>query len=394
MAKSNANERDIVLFLGAGFSHDAALPLMIEAGDPSRKDNEDLLKHAKNRSRNAAETLIQSTEIFRKFQRFCKQSPTLRDADVENVENIFCIAEAMSESGLNHIELDNQEYQINDLIRHIQIWFWKIYHQLPLINNKREKEVHLDVYERFFKALLGSKAINNFAVITTNYDLVFEYFSFCKYKMPCYYPLGEFKSISLGGGTEPYVYINGQDDKNTKGPLLCKLHGSINYFQNSSSSDTLYVANLLGGDKPVGRSGLWKNELAILAVDAISDIWRDYGNNLSPAIITPTYAKLTGQNWLRNIWHTALDILSNAKKIIFIGYSMPDSDGFMRALVHSALAIRASRPYFVPPQVFVIDPSPNTHQRYQELFHETYKSLSPLTFSEATKSVIPEIFQR
>jgi len=394
----NAKERDIVLFLGAGFSRDAALPLITEAGDPSRKDNEDLLKHAKNRSRNAAETLIQSTEIFRQFQRFCKQSPTLRDTDVENVENIFCIAEAMSESGLNHIELDNREYEINELIRHIRIWFWKIYHQLPLIDKKREKEVHSDVYERFFKALLESKAITNVAVITTNYDLVFEYLSFCKYKMPCYYPLNseESESICLGGGTKPFAYIDGQDDKNTKGPLLCKLHGSINYFQDGSDSDILYVANLLGGGKPIGKSGdkYWKDKPAILAVDAISDIWQDYGNNLSPAIITPTYAKLTRQNWLRNIWYTALHILSKAKKIIFIGYRMPDSDGFMRALIHSALAIRASRPNFIPPQVFVIDPSPNTHQRYQELFHETYKLLSPLPFSEATKSVIPEILQR
>ena len=41
MAVSNNKELDAVLFLGAGFSHDAALPLMTEAGDPSRKDNND-----------------------------------------------------------------------------------------------------------------------------------------------------------------------------------------------------------------------------------------------------------------------------------------------------------------------------------------------------------------
>ncbi len=202
-------------------------------------------------------------------------------------------------------------------------------------------------------------------------------------------------------GNKQFVYIDGQDDNNTKGPLLCKLHGSINYFQDSSVSDKLHVANLLGGDKPIGKSCVspqaidwWKDKPAILTVDAISDIWQDYGNNLSPAIIPPTYAKLTGQKWLRNIWHTALDILSKAKKIIFIGYSMPDSDGFMRALIHSAMAIRASQPNFVPPQVFVIDPCQDTHKRYQELFHETYKPLPPLPFSEATKSIIPDILQR
>lgn len=393
MNTTNKDKRDIVLFLGAGFSCDAGLPLMTEAGDPSRKDNENLPKHAtagrdSSDFRYAAPMLVESTEVFQKFQQFCKQSPTLRDADVNNVENIFCIAEAMSESGLDHVELDNQEYEINEIIRHIQIWLWKVYHQLPMF-----KKIKVE-YEKFFDSLLKSGIYNNFAVVTTNYDLVFEYLSFCKYKMPCYYPLGEFKSIRLGGGTEQYVYINGQDDKNTKGPLLCKLHGSINYFHNSSGSEKLYVADLLGGDKPIGKSGRWKNELAILAVDAIWCIKQACGNNFSPAIIPPTYAKLTGQNWLRNIWHATLNILSRARKIIFIGYSMPDSDGFMRALIHSAQAIRSSRPNFIPLQVFVIDPSPNTHRRYQELFHETYNPLSPLTFSEATKTVIPEILRR
>jgi len=267
MAESKEQERDTVLFLGAGFSCDAGLPLMTEAGDPSRKDNENLPKHASAPHnsplfRYAAPMLVESTEVLRKFQQFCEQSPTLRDTDVENVENVFCIAEAMSESGLNHIELDNQEYKINEIVRHIQIWLWKVYHQLPIY--KKEKAE----YEKFFDSLLESGISNNFAVITTNYDLVFEYLSWKK-NVLSYYPLEESGSISLGGGTEPYVYINGQDDNNTKGPLLCKLHGSINYFQNSSGSDKLYVADLLGGDKHVGKSGRWKNELAILAVDAI-----------------------------------------------------------------------------------------------------------------------------
>ena len=37
-----SNYQDFVLFLGAGFSYDADLPLMTKAGDPNRNDNEDL----------------------------------------------------------------------------------------------------------------------------------------------------------------------------------------------------------------------------------------------------------------------------------------------------------------------------------------------------------------
>ena len=69
MAVSKNKELDVVLFLGAGFSHDAALPLMTEAGDHSRKDNENLPFHASATRdskdfRYAAPMLIESTEVF------------------------------------------------------------------------------------------------------------------------------------------------------------------------------------------------------------------------------------------------------------------------------------------------------------------------------------------
>lgn len=403
MSITNTKESDIVLFLGAGFSHDAYLPTMAEFGDISRNDNEDLWKHAYAKRdskdfRYAAPMLVESAEVFRQFQQFCKKSPTLGDVDVENVETIFCIAEAMYESLYDSdskiMTLNNQEYAIDELIRHMKLWLWKVYHQYPPLNNKKKHKTNPETYTRFFQILRQLDLFQRIAVITTNYDLVFEYLSSNKEnKIPCYYPLEESESISIGGGTKPFVYLNSQDDNNTKRPLLCKLHGSINYFQDTSNSNNLYVANFLGGDKPIGKSGKWKDKLAILAVDAIWCVRNKYGNNFTPAIIPPTYAKLTQQHWLRNIWREAMDALSKAKKIIFIGYSMPDSDGFMRALIHSALAIRASQ-NVVPPQVFVIDSSQETHQRYQQLFHEIYKALQPLSFSEATKSVIPEILSK
>jgi hypothetical protein len=145
--------------------------------------------------------------------------------------------------------------------------------------------------------------------------------------------------------------------------------------------------------KSIGNSHFSNERPAIFAVDAIWNIHMKFGSGFTPAIIPPTYAKLTQQSWLRTIWHEALDALSKAKKIIFIGYSMPDSDGFMRALMHSAMSIRASR-NVVAPQIYVVDPSEETHQRYKQLFHEMYKPLLSLVFSEATKSLIPEILSK
>jgi len=264
----------------------------------------------------------------------------------------------------------------------------------PPLDQKRRDEIHTESYVRFFKSLSQLELSNRLAVITTNYDLIFEYFSWDN-GMPCHYPLQKENSetISIGGGTRPYVNLSSKGDNCATGPLLCKLHGSINYFQDLSNPNNLYVANLFGGNKHIGKSGMWKNKPAIFAVDSIWCIRNKYGSGLTPAIIPPTYAKLTQQGWLRTIWNEAFRLLVNAQKIIFIGYSMPESDGFMKSLIHGALAQRASH-NIVSPHIYIINPCKKTHERYQQLFLGAYEPLSPINFSDATESIIPEILRK
>jgi len=391
MAESNTKKRDIVLFLGAGFSHDAGLPAMSEFGHASQQDYDGLSKP--RQPREAAPMLIEAADVFMRFQQFCKASPTLRDSDVENLETVFCIAEAMQESGIENVSLNGQVYSSMVLINEIQVWLWKVYQQCPLLNKERRNETNPETYRRFFNVLKEANAGCNLTVITTNYDLIYEYLSW-KNGIEFLYPLDNAKTLNAGNDCKPYFCL-GERDHLCK-TVICKLHGSVNYFYDSSedNKDFLFVSNDLFLKEPICGITFKDKRPAIFAVNAICNIHKKYGRGFMPATIPPTYAKLTQQSWLRTIWHEALDALSKAKKIIFIGYSMPDSDGFMQALMHSALAIRASRPNFVPPQVFVIDKSQKTHQRYQRLFHEIYKPLLPSPFSEATKSVIPEILNK
>jgi len=387
-------ERDIVLFLGAGFSHDAGLPVMSGFGHASKQDHDGLSRHLDQNSpdfRYAAPMLVEAAEVFVRFQQFCKTAPTLRYSDVENIETVFCIAEAMREADVNQIKLC-KTYDIDELITKIQLRLWKVYQQYPPLNKERRHETKPETYDRFFKVLKELGLSGRLAVITTNYDLVFEHLSY-KNEMQCHYPLKDPESIKVGGGNTPFVFLKRKNKGTVQGPILCKLHGSVNYFQDTSNSNNLYVANFLGGDKPIGKSGKWKDKPAIFAVDSIWCMRNKYGNGFTPAIIPPTYAKLTQQSWLRTIWNTAFNLLSHAKKIVFIGYSMPDSDGFLKSLMHGAMALRASR-NVVPPQIFVIDSSQETHHRYKQLFHEIYKEINPLSLSEATKSIIPEILSK
>jgi len=90
-----------------------------------------------------------------------------------------------------------------------------------------------------------------------------------------------------------------------------------------------------------------------MAVDAIHEL--TINRNLVPAIIPPTYAKLEDRDWLREIWKCAADALSSASKWIFIGYSFPRSDGFMKSLINLSLIFRKQR----LPEIIVVDPDPN-----------------------------------
>jgi len=377
-------ERDIVLFLGAGFSRDAGLPLMKDFGEESEIEYTGLRKHLDpNQYRHAAPLLIEAAEVFKSFQKFCRKACTLSDEEINNLEVIYCIAESMYESGRKHIYLNenfkDQPFSSKELIKSIQLWLWKVYQQYPILN--RERETNSEPYNRFFKVIKELEIVDQITVITTNYDNIYEYMSWEK-NMPCVYPLITHNNFQAGHGSKPYIFLKEEDHPDKT--VVCKLHGSINYFINSNSPDGLYIACDLGDEKLIGKSGVWKDQPAIFAVDAIWNIRKKYGENYTPAIVPPTYAKLTGQEWLKEIWKKALDALSKAKKIIFIGYSMPDSDGFIHALIHSAMALRGSK---LKPSVSVVDPCLCIHGRYKKLFKDSFnKDIKPQSFDEATRN--------
>jgi len=373
-------ERDIVIFLGAGFSYDAGLPVMSNFGTKSRKDFEGLEKHlpGKGNERDAAEMLIEAADYFYAFQDYCLRSPTVTWEDVDNMETLFCIAEAMKETNMPEIPLKlkgkPKPCTPDELIRYISFWLWKIYQQCPILNKDK------NIYTDFFKLLIENNVLRRTTIITTNYDLIFEYISW-KEEVPCAYPFKNLstavKAINVSDGPKTFVRLKPED---LDIPLvLCKLHGSVNFFENISNNETnklcdnkLYIANDLGGNKDIGKSGKFENKPAIFAVDAITEIHKKNSQSMTPAIIPPTYAKLVGKEWLREVWNHALNMLSMANTILFIGYSMPLTDGFMSALIHTAFVTRKRRNR---PKVFVIDPSPQVHKNYHALFGTSYQNI-------------------
>jgi hypothetical protein len=58
---------------------------------------------------------------------------------------------------------------------------------------------------------------------------------------------------------------------------------------------------------------------------------------MNSVLITPTFLKDLNNLYLKNIWHNAFIDITEAEKIVFIGYSFPDADFEMRYLLKKAV---------------------------------------------------------
>lgn len=366
-------KKDIVLFLGAGFSCDAGLPLIKNFGSESRKDYDGIKEHLKPQNyRNAAHLLTKAAETFNWFQDFCRSSSIMKNSDLDNMEEVFCVAETilMSSKEGDEISCCGRTETPQKLVDQIKLWLWKIYQQYPI--HKQEKENKETCYDKLFKKIIKDYGLDSkLSIITTNYDLVFEY-NCSKNGIECFYPI-DAESINIGNGG-PYVYFGSNSNSNSKKVPVCKLHGSVNFFQNKSFG----IANRKAG------KGYWIREYlpAVFALEAIWDIMQKYPA-LSPAIIAPTYAKLEGHKWVKDMWYAAFHAVVNAKKIIFIGYSMPPSDGFMKSFFAGAFALRKT---CEKPKIFVVDKSEETSKRYRSVFDVLLCNSNTMTLQESIDS--------
>jgi hypothetical protein len=91
-----------------------------------------------------------------------------------------------------------------------------------------------------------------------------------------------------------------------------------------------------------------------------------------PLIIMPSMAKTYANPLLNDIWRQAEDQLMRANHVIFLGYSMPEADGYLRYMIKRALygnlkGFKRNSERHEPCRISVIDYDPNytttTHNR-------------------------------
>jgi hypothetical protein len=109
---------------------------------------------------------------------------------------------------------------------------------------------------------------------------------------------------------------------------LLKLHGSLNWLLCPTCNSIKITP------RKKGVLGIWTNfELCE----------RDHTRQ-RPLLIAPTWVKLYDNPWLVQVWTKAESILRQSEKVVFIGYSLPDSDVHIRYLLLKSLYRRKTSP--------------------------------------------------
>jgi NAD-dependent SIR2 family protein deacetylase len=111
---------------------------------------------------------------------------------------------------------------------------------------------------------------------------------------------------------------------------LMKLHGAINWLV-CPCCDRVYVDY----EKNIAIKEIFYEQICPYCFEVFGD--EKIPPKMRSTLITPTFLKDLNSLHIKNIWHNAFLDLTEATKLIFIGYSFPDADFEMRYLLKKAI---------------------------------------------------------
>lgn len=282
----------VVLFLGAGFSAPFGLPVMsnflMRASRCKRLDTED------------KELLNKLVLHARKSNAFLQSSPT----NLEDTLTMAVMAERLKLPIAQEVPLRKLRTILAKVLSD---------HGSPELAIAK-----LNPFRKLLEPITSRSDTGGFSIVTTNYDLCVE--AGCEIvrlrpELPFEYDLPP----------------NGQQRKEPMSSSRCfpllKLHGSINWLENSLDQTRLFV------DELQARVFTAEGEVPIPSPWTDTYPW----NSGTPMLVPPSYLKPTLNEQLSRCWERASAELSRAEAVIFIGYSFPSSDSEMRYFLATSL---------------------------------------------------------
>lgn len=307
MAQANSKT---VLILGAGFSVGTKIPV---------QDN--LLQEIDiwAQSTNASTSQKKTWNSFIKFFRF-SLGRKIEKYKIEDIFTIFDISQ-INREGFRTKSLEDVQSASNDLLSSIRSFL--IYSIDNSYSNKLSKfQNYSDLAVGLLKKRMSYKKKDKMSIISLNWDNYFE--KMLTYRITSHQT--QLSGLSLDYCTYDYSFSNNSPIpsvlKKAKGKInfkILKPHGSVNWGY-CSNCTRLYISY---GKKIHSTYECIKycNKRFTKKV------------SLSPLMITPTFLKDLGNIHLGNIWSNSGIEISEADKLIFIGYGLRPEDYYFRQML-------------------------------------------------------------
>ena len=242
--------------------------------------------------------------------------------------------------------------------------------ELPEACNKLSKSAQgwSDSYQR-----LASIVRPDDAIITTNYDLFFDFAIDSLWMKFGGLDDGSFLEIDYGVN---YQNLSSGYNCNCNGPLdyretgkiswrnpsipLIKLHGSFNWaFCNSCKS------LIMTDSTPISRIQRYISHLQSMPEEFKRGYLCCSRFSLEPLIVPPSWMKDYDNPILGALWMEAMRRISLADEIYFLGYSFSEADFQIRYLFTRALHLRSGKPWR---RIIVVDTQKSTFKRHERFF--------------------------
>jgi NAD-dependent SIR2 family protein deacetylase len=309
-----------VYILGAGFSMDSGAPSQANLV----KEIYNLKKTYEKSSQSKVNNWIE------KFDKFLKDTLLVSESEIPHytLEDIFtpidrCIAENISFRQYTVREL----VQIRDIFNRLIILAVR-----NAIDTSRKSKDNIELFAKHIISLSKRKLKNEkddaVSVITTNWDIMLDNFthnSINEEPIPkghkfsgvvdycCYISSLEQSDESI----KPGLYALGKGRFNVK---ILKLHGSLNWMQ-CLRCQRLYVKYY----KRFNGGYIFDNKYC-RHCDENFGVKGENSNLLVTNLIMPTFLKNLNNIQNKLIWQNAGIELSEASKVVFLGYSLPQAD--------------------------------------------------------------------
>lgn len=328
-----------VFILGAGFSMDAGAPSQANL----LKAIFELSGEHKSKPNSPVHTWIGKLDLFMKNALYVSE----QEKCYYTLEDIYtpidkCIVDFISFRDYTPLDL----LELRDCINRLVI--------LAIRNSLDKSKKSKHSIEQFSRYLVGKckKRLNDekndtVAVITTNWDIMLDnsiYQSINNDKIPkghkfsgvvdccCYISSLEENDHTI----KPGLYAIGKGRYNVK---LLKLHGSLNWLQ-CPKCQRLFV-------KLYKRfnGGYIFNEKFCRHCEKNFEQIEHRSNLLYTNLITPTFLKNLNNVQNKLIWQNAAIELSEASKVVFLGYSLPQADFEFKQLLSRMIRPNAKIEY-------------------------------------------------